>query len=135
MLSQVKETPINQSNHSLQQGEIVKEQKRKITLDIDQQELKVSEEKYKQKLIDMQRLMEKLSPDGAMNPQMQRNYYSARKLPIYRKSQKLVPSYWVCNLCGCQHSNPNECAQPELGGVWHYKPITITHKAFEYIDD
>ena len=80
-------------------------------------------------------LMEKLRPEGDMTPQMQRNYYSARKLPVLRKSVTTAPVCWICNLCGCHHSHPSECAQPELGGTWVYEDVVTVTKTFEYQDD
>ena len=92
-------------------------------------------EELTEKLEEMKLLMEKLRPEGDMTPQMQRNYYSARKLPVLRKSVTKAPVCWICNLCGCHHSHPSECAQPELGGTWVYEDVVTVTKTFEYQDD
>lgn len=76
-------------------------------------------------------LMRSMIPDPGLTPQMQRNYYSARKVAVYRKSIVREPVGWVCNLCGCHHSSPSECARPELGGTWIYQDKEITTKTYE----
>lgn len=76
-------------------------------------------------------LMRSMIPDPGLTPQMQRNYYSARKVAVYRKSVVREPAGWVCNLCGCQHGSPSECARPELGGTWIYRDKEITTKTYE----
>ncbi len=76
-------------------------------------------------------LMKSMIPDPGLTPQMQRNYYSARKVAVYRKSIVREPVGWVCNLCGCHHGSPSECARPELGGRWIYQDKEITTKTYE----
>jgi len=107
----------------------------KIQLNVKRVDLDEAKQSYKEKLEEMRGLMEKLRPEGDMTPQMQRNYYSARKLPVLRKSVSKAPVCWVCNLCGCQHNQPSECAQPELGGTWIYEDVVTVTKTFEYQDD
>ena len=107
----------------------------KIQLNVKRVDLDEAKQSYKEKLEEMRGLMEKLRPEGDMTPQMQRNYYSARKLPVLRKSVSKAPVCWVCNLCGCQHNQPSECAQPELGGTWSYEDVVTVTKTFEYQDD
>lgn len=107
----------------------------KIQLNVKRVDLDEAKQLYKEKLEEMRGLMEKLRPEGDMTPQMQRNYYSARKLPVLRKSVSKAPVCWVCNLCGCQHNQPSECAQPELGGTWIYEDVVTVTKTFEYQDD
>ncbi len=107
----------------------------KIQLNVKRVDLDEAKQSYKEKLEEMRGLMEKLRPEGDMTPQMQRNYYSARKLPVLRKSVSKAPVCWVCNLCGCQHNQPSECAQPELGGIWIYEDVVTVTKTFEYQDD
>lgn len=107
----------------------------KIQLNVKRVELDEAKQSYKEKLEEMRSLMEKLRPEGDMTPQMQRNYYSARKLPVLRKSVSKAPVCWVCNLCGFQHNQPSECAQPELGGTWIYEDVVTVTKTFEYQDD
>ena len=107
----------------------------KIQLNVKRVDLDEAKQLYKEKLEEMRGLMEKLRPEGDMTPQMQRNYYSARKLPVLRKSVSKAPVCWVCNRCGCQHNQPSECAQPELGGTWIYEDVVTVTKTFEYQDD
>lgn len=76
-------------------------------------------------------LLESMKPDPRQTPQMQRNYFSARKVAVYRKSIIKEPVEWVCNLCGCHHRTPSECARPELGGRWIYKNKEVTTKSYE----
>lgn len=76
-------------------------------------------------------LMKSMIPDPGLTPQMQRNYYSARKVAVYRKNIVREPVGWVCNLCGCHHGSPSECARPELGGTWIYQDKEITTKTYE----
>jgi predicted amidophosphoribosyltransferase len=104
----------------------------KIKISIAQPEQAPAAELYKAKVEEMKRLMEKLRPEGDMTPQMQRNYYSARKLPVIKKTVTKVPAYWICNLCHARHLQPSECAQPQLGGEWVYDDIITAHRVFEY---
>lgn len=76
-------------------------------------------------------LLKEMIPDPGLPPQMQRNYFSARKVAVYRKSKIRETVGWVCNLCGCHHSAPSECARPELGGTWIYQEKEITTKTYE----
>lgn len=80
---------------------------------------------------ELNELMKSQIPDPGLTPQMQRNYYSARKVTVYHKSIVKEPLYWVCNLCGCKHLSPSGCAQPELGGTWIYQEKEITTKTYE----
>lgn len=108
----------------------------KIQLNVKKVDLDEAKQSYKEKLEEMKLLMEKTSSmEGDMTPQMQRNYYSARKLPVLRKSVTKAPVCWICNFCGCHHSHPSECAQPELGGTWVYEDVVTVTKTFEYQDD
>jgi hypothetical protein len=76
-------------------------------------------------------LLSSMVPDPGLTPQMQRNYYSARKVAVIRKSNVKVKVGWVCNLCGCCHGSPSECSRPELGGTWLYTEKEITIKTYE----
>lgn len=107
----------------------------KVKLNVKKVDLDEAQQSYKEKLEEMRGLMEKLRPEGDVTPQMQRNYYSARKLPVLRKTVTKTPVHWICNLCGCQHRQPSECAQPELGGTWIYEDVVTMMKTFEYQDD
>lgn len=90
------------------------------------------QEEYRQGLQEMQDLMSQLIPDPGTTPQIQRNYYSARKLPVIRTEVVRSPAEWVCNYCGCHHRQPSECCEPELGGTWIYEEYTVTKKTYEY---
>jgi len=104
----------------------------KITLKIKTVSEKETEKAYREKVEELNELMRQLIPERGSTPQMQRNYYSARRLPVVTKTQKKVPVCWVCNLCGYRHSHPQECAQPDLGGTWYYDIIETEHVSFEY---
>jgi hypothetical protein len=104
--------------------------KLQITLPkVSQEEL---EEEYHERVEDMQDLLHKLRPDEEQKPQMQRNYYSARKLPMMKYTVTKVPVRWICNLCHAEHNDPSECAQPELGGEWIYEEIVTGKRVFDY---
>ena len=62
-------------------------------------------------------LNEMLPPVGS-TPQEQRNYFSARKLPVEKIIQTKTKAAWVCNFCGCWHNCPSECCEPWHGGKW-----------------
>ncbi|GHT52763.1 hypothetical protein AGMMS49982_13840 [Bacteroidia bacterium] len=70
---------------------------------------------YKEKLAEMQAEFDAMIPDPGMTPQLQRDYYSARKLEM--------KVGWKCNAYGCIHQQPNECSQPWKGGKWFYETI------------
>ncbi|MBR4242942.1 MAG: zinc ribbon domain-containing protein [Bacteroidaceae bacterium] len=103
-----------------------------ISLKAEIADLKAIEEEYAASVAEMNELMTQLIPDPGATPQMQRNYFSARKLPVYRKELRQEPSEWVCNYCGCHHSQPSECAEPQLGGYWIYHRVEVTVKSYEY---
>lgn len=107
----------------------------KIQLNIKKVNLDEIQQSYKEKLDEMKQLIAKLRPEGDMTPQMQRNYYSARKVMVTRKKVTKAAVCWVCNLCGFKHNQPSECAQPELGGTWMYEDIITTTQSYEYVDD
>lgn len=65
-------------------------------------------------------LNEMLPPVGS-TPQEQRNYFSARKLPVEKTIQTKGREAWVCNFCGCWHNCPSECCEPWHGGKWVYE--------------
>lgn len=95
-------------------------------------DLSALQEEYRQGLQEMSDLMSQLIPDPGTTPQIQRNYYSARKLPVFRTEVVHEPAEWVCNFCGCHHRQPSECAEPQLGGTWVYNSYTVTTKTYEY---
>lgn len=78
----------------------------------------------KQIEIDIDKLLSEMLPPAGSTPQQQRNYFCARKIEVVKTKtiNKTVknPIGWVCNLCGCTHRQPSECAMPELGGRWIY---------------
>ena len=84
--------------------------------------------KYKEKLSEMQETLASMIPDVGMTPQMQRDYYSARKVEIVTRTttRVKVPLYWICNAYGCQHNQPNECSEPFRGGTWVYDEKDVT---------
>lgn len=65
-------------------------------------------------------LNEMLPPVGS-TPQEQRNYFSARKLPVEKVILTKGREAWVCNFCGCWHNCPSECCEPWHGGKWVYE--------------
>lgn len=79
----------------------------------------------KQKVHDLNRIMKSFEPDEHATPQVQRDYYSARKVKIATKHTEFVTSGWKCNFCGCVHNNPEECDKPKLGGEWRYREIEV----------
>lgn len=91
-------------------------------------------EAYRQKSAEMQATLESMLPDAGTTPQIQRDYYSARKVAIDSITQQRVPMYWTCKLCGFQHNQPSECAKPELGGVWTYQTITVRDRVWKYAE-
>ena len=93
---------------------------------------------------DINQLLSEMLPPVGATPQQQRNFYCARKVEIVKKKEVTRsvkdPVGWVCNLCGCLHRQPSECAKPELGGRWiygktHYYTETITTKINTEIQD
>ncbi len=76
--------------------------------------------KYKEKLSEMQEMLASMIPDAGMTPQLQRDYYSARKVEIVTRTKIKVPLYWICTAYGCKHSQPNDCSEPWKGGKWVY---------------
>lgn len=75
-------------------------------------------QKYKEKMAEMQEALSAMIPDAGMTPQMQRDFYCARKVGI-REPGKV---YWECTAYGCLHDAPNQCTKPWKGGVWKYVP-------------
>lgn len=79
---------------------------------------------YREKAAEMDAALASLTPPPDFTPEQQRDYYSARKIGRMHTEITIGDGYnpykWKCNLCGALHSNPTECAQPELGGTWIY---------------
>jgi len=76
-----------------------------------------------QKITDLTKILKSFEPNPQEMPQLQRDYYSARKIRIVCKGKELVTAGWKCNFCGYVHKNPEECDKPKLGGEWRYKEI------------
>lgn len=76
---------------------------------------------YQKKAQEMQQLMDSLKPEEGITPQMQRNYYSARKLPEENLRAARYATGWMCNYCRCLHRHPSECVYKELGGKWIFE--------------
>ena len=78
---------------------------------------------YKEKAAEMDEALANLVPPPEFTPEEQRDYFSARKIA---RIEHPVPMLWKCNLCGCLHPCPSECAEPELGGQW----VMVSYEEF-----
>ncbi len=67
---------------------------------------------------ELDRALNEMLPPVGSTPQEQRNYFSARKLPVDKIIRTKTRSAWVCNFCGCWHNCPSECCEPWHGGKW-----------------
>ena len=81
-------------------------------------ELRAEYSKIKEEL---NKALEEMLPPAGSTPQEQRNYFSARKLPVEKTIRTQSGAYWVCNFCGCWHNCPDECSEPWHGGKWVYE--------------
>lgn len=90
---------------------------------IDRDKMRAEYEKMKAEL---NSILESMVPPAGSTPQEQRNYYSARKIPVLKKVRSRNPVAWVCNFCGCWHNKPSECCEPWHGGTWIFEEKTIT---------
>ena len=86
---------------------------------------------YKEKVNELNETLASMIPDPADPVELQRNYLSARKMPVYTTKVVRNVQGWVCNYCGCTHQQPSECTRPELGGQWIYQESTIVTKRYE----
>lgn len=90
------------------------------------------QEEYLKTLRDIESLFARMLPPAGSTPQQQFNYYSARNIAVTTVLQEEVkiksPVGWICNYCGCRHSQPSECVQPFLGGTWVYEDKIITER-------
>ncbi len=88
-------------------------------------------EQYRQLTQQMQTELESMMPEPKATPEEKRNFFCARKITLttIKKETQQSPVYWICNLCGCKHSQPSDCARPDLGGQWIYKNITVETKS------
>ena len=89
-------------------------------------------QKYREKLDEMNAMLASMLPDAGMTPQMQRNYYSARKVQILTITKIKVPLHWICNAYNCIHPCPEECVEPWRGGKWIYTEREETSLAWGY---
>lgn len=67
---------------------------------------------------ELNKTLEAMLPPAGSTPQEQRNYFSARKLPVDKIIRTKIRNAWVCNYCGCWHNCPSECCEPWHGGKW-----------------
>ena len=67
---------------------------------------------------ELDKALNEMLPPAGSTPQEQRNYFSARKLPVEKIIQTKTREAWVCNFCGCWHNCPSECCEPWHGGKW-----------------
>lgn len=97
-------------------------QRRNLTRE-RKQRMKQLMAEYEAKEAQMRNTIAAMVPDPAAPPEEQRNFLCACLVETYStiivKEKK--PIEWVCNLCGCHHRQPSECARPELGGTWLYQ--------------
>lgn len=70
---------------------------------------------------ELNKALEGMLPPVGSTPQEQRNYFSARKLPVEKVILTKGREAWVCNFCGCWHNCPSECCEPWHGGKWVYE--------------
>lgn len=70
---------------------------------------------------ELDKALEGMLPPVGSTPQEQRNYFSARKLPVEKVILTKGREAWVCNFCGCWHNCPSECCEPWHGGKWVYE--------------
>lgn len=82
---------------------------------------------YERMKAELNSILGRMTPPPGSTPQQQRNYYSARNIPVLKKIRVKVA--WICNFCGCWHNDPDECVRPDLKGRWVYDDkIVIEHK-------
>lgn len=90
------------------------------------------QEEYLQTMKDIDELFARMLPPAGSTPEQQFNYYSARNIAVTTVLQEEVriksPVGWICNYCGCRHSQPSECAQPFLGGTWVYEDKVVQER-------
>lgn len=79
---------------------------------------------------ELQATLNQMVPPAGSTPQEQRNYHSARKMPVEKitKTVTKIKEFWICNYCGCYHRKPSECCEPWRGGTWTYTYKEIDEK-------
>lgn len=110
------------------ESEVAPEQKKKSPLLLKKQE------RIQHLSKDINKIFAEMLPPAGATPQEKRNYYSARLIAVSKtvKATQKVPVGWVCNLCGCRHSFPSQCAAPELGGRWIYDTTVVQKTVTSY---
>jgi predicted amidophosphoribosyltransferase len=102
---------------------------------------------FKAKAAEFQQQLDNMLPDAGAAPEVQQNYFAARKIAsvVYTKKtvkeaevvevHKQIPVHWVCNAYGCEHSDgPTGCADPSKGGKWVYNLTTTTEIAYRDVE-
>lgn len=79
--------------------------------------LKEKMAEFRRKVEKMKSLMNSMQPDPSATPEAQRDFICARRVTVAEKTKTV----WVCNWCGCQHTQPSDCYREDLGGEWKYK--------------
>ena len=118
-----------QQQHEIQQQEIAQQEKQQAVVLKPVQLLK---EQYTAMVTDLNALLAQFAPDAESAPAIQRDYFSARMIPVYTSEREVVRSGWICNYCGCHHNVPEECARPWMGGVWKYEEKEVITEKWEY---
>lgn len=121
---------------------VAQSQPKPVVTPLKIQEVQKKKEKLAKIETDINKLFEQMLPPAGSTPQEQRNFYSARKVEIKSIKQIKVsvkeshqePVGWICNLCGCQHRHPSDCARPELGGRWVYHTTYSSHQETRTIE-
>ncbi len=111
----------------------IKSETKKLSFSINILSKEEAMKKYKEKLAEIQQTLSSMLPDANMTPEMQRNFYSARKVEIEVLTKKKVPIGWKCNAYGCIHSQPNECSKPFNGGEWIYEERNEIEKQWQHV--
>ena len=92
--------------------------------------LKEAVEEFRTSMEQVQGIFDSILPDPASPPEIQRNFMCACQVSVTTtgKRKELQRTGWVCNLCGCHHKQPSECARPELGGRWIFEEVEVVSK-------
>lgn len=107
--------------------------KKKLSFSINVVSKEEAMKRYKEKLAEIQETLSSMLPDANMTPQLQRDFYSARKVEIEILTKSKVPIGWLCNAYGCMHSQPNECSKPFSGGKWIYEERDVVVKQWKHV--
>lgn len=93
-------------------------------------QLKQALDDYQARVAEMQRAIDAMIPDPQDPPEVQRNFLCACQIETQTltKTKQTQCMGWICNWCGCHHSNPSECCKPELGGKWIYQEVETISK-------